>query len=230
MRGAVALVTVDDGATNTLDLRVVKGLTEAVRTAKKEAAALVLAGRPGYYSSGLDLETVRHGGAPASDLLEQGVELVLNIVDYPRPFVVACTGHALGAGTHPMLCADVRIGAAGDFKIGMNELSVGLAPYSLAIEMARARLSQRHFTLACNTAKLYSPEGAVEAGFLDSVTTGDPVELACATADALVQQLNPRAFEVTRHVTRSTLAEPIIHTAGELFRLKSGHNVRGGGE
>lgn len=219
-RGSVAVVCVDDGAQNTLDVDTVNSALNALKTVQDHAGAVVLSGRPGFYSVGLDLEVLRSGGEVASDLLHSGTELILRMVEFPRPLVAVCTGHALGAAAVSLLSCDVRIGVAGDFNIGMDWVTSGLAVPDLAVELARSRLSPRHMTLACNTARLYTPDEAVEAGFLDYVTTGDAVEEACEVATDLSQRLDPRAFEITRATTCRSLTETIMRAAGDLWRVK----------
>ena len=219
MRGPVALVGIDDGASNTLNVTNVNAMLRTFEDAQEQAAAIVVAGRPGCYSVGLDYDLLRSGGEAASELLHAGTELILRMVECPRPVVVACTGHALGAAAVSLLCSDYRMGKAGDFKIGMNWVSIGWPVPDLAVELARARLSHRHFTMACNAAQLYSPEEAVEAGFLDSVTTGDVVEQACEVAADLVERLDPIAFEITRRTTCSWLTDAIMRAAGDLWRV-----------
>ena len=113
MVGPVAVVAVDDGADNTLDIDIINSPLSAFGTAQEQARAVVLTGRPGCYSAGLDIETLRSGGEAASDLLHGGTELILRLVEFPRPVVIACTGHALGAAAVSLLCCDVRIGSAG---------------------------------------------------------------------------------------------------------------------
>ena len=219
-RGSVAVVTVDDGADNTLDVNTVNSLLSAFRAVQDHAGAVVLSGRPGCYSAGLDNEVLRSGGEAASDLLHSGTELILRLVEFPRPVVVACTGDALGAAAVSLLSSDVRVGMAGDFKIGMDWVALGLPVPDLAVELARARLSPRHMTLACNTARLYAPDEAVEAGFLDFVTTEDAVEKACEVAAELAQRLDPKAFEITRTTTCRSLTNAIMRAAGDLWRVK----------
>ena len=219
MRGPVALMCIDDGASNLLNVDSVNALLRTFKDAEEQAAAIVFAGRPGCYSVGLDFDVLRSGGEAASELLHGGTELILRMVECPRPVVVACTGNALGAAAVSLLCSDFRIGKAGNFKIGMNWVSIGWPVPDLAVELARARLSHRHFAMACNAAQLYSPDEAVEAGFLDSVTTGDVVEQACEVAADLVQRLDPTAFEITRRTTCRWLADTILRTAGDLWRI-----------
>ena len=220
MRGPVALVVVDDGARNTLDFGLTDAILKALIEAQDQAGAVVVAGRPGCFSVGMDHETLRSGGEAASDLLHVGTELLLRVVEFPRPVVMACTGVCLEAAAVSTLCYDVRIGAAGDFKIGMNFVSRGVPVPDLAVELARSRLSPRHMAMAVNAAHLYTPDEAVKAGFLDYVTAGDVVEQACETAADLAERLDPRAFEATRALVNRSLTDAIIRSAGSLWRLK----------
>ncbi|MDE0162971.1 MAG: enoyl-CoA hydratase-related protein [Acidimicrobiaceae bacterium] len=219
MRGPVALMGFDDGASNILDVNNVNALLRTFGEAQERAAAIVIAGRPGCYSTGLDYDLLQSGGEAASRLLHAGTDLVLSMVECPRPVVVACTGDALGAAAVSLLCSDFRIGRAGDFKIGMDWVAAGWPVPDLAVELARARLSHRHFAMACNAAQLYAPDEAVEAGFLDSVTAGDVVEEACGVAADLVERLDPAAFEITRRITCGRLSDAIIRAAGDLWRV-----------
>ena len=218
-RGSVAVVTLDDGHDNVADLEAVRALLGAFRTLQNDSGAVVLAGRPGCYSVGLDMEILRAGGEAASELLHSSTELILHMAEFPRPLVTACTGRALGAAAVALLCCDVRVGAAGDYEIGMDYVTAGLPVPDLALELARSRLSTRHVTMACNTARLYSPEEAVDAGYLDFVTTRDPVERACRVADDLAQRLDPKAFKATRVRTCRRLTEAIMRSAGDLWRM-----------
>ena len=221
-RGSIHVVTVDDGHTNIIDVEVINKLLSALHTAQDQGDALVIAGRPGWYSEGLDQATFEAGGKPASELLHAATEMILRLVEFPHPVVTACTGTALGAAATCLLGCDYRIGAAGSYKIGMNYVALGMEVPDLAIEMARTRLSPRHVTLACNTAHLYSPEAAVEAGFLDAVTTGDIVEAAVATAAHLAERVDPQAFAATRTITCRNLTSSIIRSAGDLWRMQRG--------
>lgn len=218
--GPVHVLTMDDGDSNIVNIEVVHQLLDALRTAQDEAQALVIAGRDGYYSAGLDKKIFAGGGAPASDLLHGATELILRLVEFPRPVVTACTGPALGAAAICLLACDYRVGAVGDYEIGMNYVAFGMEVPDLAITLARSRLSARHMTRACLTAKMYSPAEAVEAGFLDVVTPEDPVEKACETAARYAETLNMAAFEETRKMTCRTFTDTIIRSAGDLWRMQ----------
>ena len=95
--------------------------------------------------------------------------------------MAACTGHALAAGALVLLAADRRIGAAGDFKIGLNEVAIGMALPVWAVELARYRMppSQLDRVILGETG---GPEEACAAGFLDRVVAPDEL-LAVAAVD-----------------------------------------------
>ena len=182
----------------------------------------MLAGRPGFCLSDMDIEDLRADRGAASSLLHGATELMMRLVEFPRPVVAACTGQAVGAAAAFLLCCDIRVGVAGDYKIGLDWVARGFPVTGLVVELARSRLEARHAVLACNTARLYSPEEAVEAGFLDYLTTRDALEHACEVAADLVERLDPAAFEATRTTSCRALADAMVHTAGDLWRIERG--------
>jgi len=104
------------------------------------------------------------------------------ILSFPTPVVVACTGHAYPAGVFLLLSADYRIGADGPFRIGLNEVRIGMTLPWFAIEIARHRLHPTHFDRTVVSATMYSPADAIVPGFLDRVVP--PWELRDASMQA----------------------------------------------
>ena len=66
----------------------------------------------------------------------------MRLYTLPMPLVVACTGHALAGGALLVLTGDVRVAARGAFRIGLNEVQLGLPLPILAVELARYRPSR----------------------------------------------------------------------------------------
>jgi enoyl-CoA hydratase len=129
------------------------------------------------------------------------------MLSFPTPVVIGCNGHALAMGAFLILSGDVRIGAEGPFKIGLNEVAIGMTVPQFGIEIARQRLAPAHFTRALLTAEIYSPQQAVAAGFLDRVVS--PADLAAVsreTAEAFTR-LDMTAHAATKERARAaTLA------------------------
>jgi enoyl-CoA hydratase len=209
----VAAIVLDDGKANAISHAVIDDLNGALDRAQEEARAVVLVGRPGKFCAGFDLSVMTEGIEAAQALVKRGAELSLRIYEYPMPVVVACTGHALAMGAIMLMAADVRVGADGEYKIGLNEVSIGMPVPVFATELARDRLSKRHFLKAVSHSTIYSPLGAIDAGFLDEVAAPDDVATeAHHRARQLADYLKPDAFRHTRTNARAVVAQYIRDT------------------
>lgn len=179
----VALLHLDDGKVNALSHQMLDLLHGGLDRALTDANAVVIAGRPGRFSAGFDLSVMSSGDKPMQDMVLAGAEWLLRLYAHPQPTVAACTGHALAGGAITLLACDTRIGAEGDFKIGLNEVGIGLPLPEFAVELARDRLATGHLVKATAQGKIYDPMGAVAAGYLDQAVPADQV-LDTAVAEA----------------------------------------------
>lgn len=199
LRGDVAVITMDDGKANAIGHETAAALRAGLDRARTEAKAVVIAGRPGRFSAGFDLQTMTSGDDAARELLRAGADVAIDIHGFPRPVVIAATGHALAMGAILLMAADVRIGADGPFKVGLNEVAIGMPVPRFAVELARASLQETHFTRAVNLAEVYDPTGAVAAGYLDRLVAADDVlDAAVTEAAELAGRLHPKPFALTR--------------------------------
>lgn len=206
LRDQVAVIMLDDGKANALSPAVLGAIHACLDRAEREAAAVLLTGRDRRLSGGFDLSVMTSGVEAVRDLVTAGAELMLRLYTLPRPVVVACNGHALAAGAILLLVADLRIGAAGEFKIGLNEVSIHMTLPIFAMELARARLSKRHFTAATTQARVYDPAGALDAGFLDQVVPPEQLfDRAFAEAQRLARLPDPAFRNTKAHERNATV-------------------------
>lgn len=207
LRGQVAVLRMDDGKVNALSTSMIEALDAALERADKEARAVALFGRTGNFSAGFDLKIMMSGTEPMVNLVSLGCETLMKLYEFPKPVVAGVTGHALAAGVLLAAACDVRIGASGAFKLGLNELRQSMPVPVFAHELARARLDPRELTAATLCAKIYDPESAKAAGWLDDVAAADELEArVMATAEALAK-LSGRSFALTkRSLRKQTLA------------------------
>lgn len=210
--GKVAVLRIDDGKANAVSAELMEELDAALERAEKEARAVLLTGRPGRFSAGFDLTVMMAGPDSARDLVKIGAQFLMNLYLHPQPVVVACTGHALAAGALMLLSSDVRIAAEGAFKIGLNEVAIGMRLPVFAIELARERLSRRHFVSATTLGRVYTPAEAVDVGFVDRVVAADRcVEESLAAARKLAE-LPSGALAETKRLSRQPMVEFVIDT------------------
>jgi enoyl-CoA hydratase len=196
--GRIATVTIDDGKVNAFSIGMLKALHEALDRAERDGAVVVLSGREGCFSAGFDLKTFGEGGERVLEMLTLGATLAERLLAFPRPVVVACSGHAVAAGSFVLLSADLRIAADGPFRIGLNEVQIGLTVPWFAIELARQRLHPAHYDAAVVTARMYAPTEAVLAGFVDRVVAPEELRAQSLEAAAALSELDANAHAATK--------------------------------
>lgn len=202
----VAVLQMDDGKANALSSAMLEALSGALDRAEKEANAVVLAGRAGRFCAGFDLKMMMSSPANARTLLTQGAGVLMKLYGLGMPLVVACTGHALAGGALVVLTGDVRIGAQGDFRIGLNEVQIGMPVPVLAMELARDRIVKSELVHATLGAKIYAPDDAVRANYLDAVVPEAEVLGAAKAEAARLGALSKPAYAASKvRLRRATI-------------------------
>ncbi len=186
LNGDVAVLTFDDGKANAIGNAFMDAMIDGLSRAQQEAAAVVITGRAGLLSGGFDLKEIEKGAEAVKAMMKKGSNMFYRLFSHPQPLIIACTGHAIAAGAFLLLTADNRIGAAGDFKIGLNETAIGSTFPVFGIQFARTRLTPAYLTRSFVQSESFSPEEAMAAGFLDDV---QPPESVMETAMDLAQRL-----------------------------------------
>jgi enoyl-CoA hydratase len=178
----VSTLTMDDGKVNVFSIPMLRALHEAFDQAERDQTVVLLRGRPGSFSAGFDLKVFDGPREDVLQMLTLGATLAERILAFSAPVAVSCTGHAFPAGAFLLMAADARIGVDGPFKLGLNEVRIGLTLPWFAIVLARHRLAPAHFDHATVTGTMFDPHGAREAGLLDAVA--DPAELDTVAVSA----------------------------------------------
>jgi enoyl-CoA hydratase len=200
-----SLITIDDGKANALSFDLLEQLNGALIEAEQAGKVVIVAGRPGKFSAGFDLKVMGQGGEAMRDLLLAGARTSRRLLEFPTPVILAASGHALAMGALLLLSADYRIGVHGNYKIGLNEVAIGMTLPYFGVALAEARLAKRHINNAVGLAHLYDGDGAVQAGFLDEVVNESDL-LAAATAQAeRLSQIDMNAHRQTKARVRAAL-------------------------
>jgi enoyl-CoA hydratase len=202
----VSTIVVDDGKVNVFSIPVLRSLHQAFDRGERDHTVILLKGRPGCFTAGFDLKTLSGSRQDAVTLLRLGATLAERILSFPAPVVIGCTGHAFPAGAFLLMAADARVGTDGPFKLGLNEVRIGLTLPWFATVLARHRLSPAHFDHAAVTGEMFAPQAAQEAGLLDTVVP--PHELDTVTLD-IAQDLG--SIDRTAHAaTKLRVRRPVL--------------------
>jgi enoyl-CoA hydratase len=205
----VSTITADDGKVNAMSVAMMQEINAALDQAEEHRSVVILTGRDGVFSAGFDLAVFKQGMEPLMEMLRVGARLTERLLSFPFPVIAACTGHGIAMGSFLLMSADVRIGVDGPFKIGMNEVAIGMTLPYFAVEIARHRLTPAYFDRAAILAELYSPQEAITPGFLDRVVSSDQLlDTARETASAL-SKLDMPAHAATKLRVRGPMLEAL---------------------
>jgi enoyl-CoA hydratase len=167
----VATLTMDDGKVNVMSIDMLRTIGAALDRAESDRAIVVLrSGREHLFSAGFDLKIFSAKDPDRIlEMVKAGAELALRLLTYPFPTIGLVEGHAYPMGTFLLLACDVRLGTRGQFRMGLNEVAIGIAPPSFAIALARSRVHPAWLSRTVTLGEMFEPEDAVTAGFLDRV-------------------------------------------------------------
>ena len=173
-------------------------------------------GEGGIFCAGGDLKSFKSGFQGGEQALEDVYsasamtgEFFDMINSFPKPIIIACNGHAIAKGAFLLLSADYRIGVEGDFKIGLNEVMIGMTMHNAGIAIAKSRLSKVYLNRSVNNAEIFTSKEAIHAGFLDKIV---PKEYLLPTAIKVAEmsaKLNKKAHAETKLRVRKTHLETL---------------------
>ncbi|HBL27528.1 MAG TPA: enoyl-CoA hydratase/isomerase family protein [Acidobacteria bacterium] len=192
---------------NALNPELIAALGEAVTGAPAEGArALVLSSALGMFSAGLDVPSlIRLDRAAIRDTWEALYRLMYSLAASPVPVVAAIPGHSPAGGAVLALYCDYRVMADGPFKIGLNEVQVGI-PLPVAILRALVRLVGPHpAERLAVSGQLITAEEAFRIGFVDELAPADQVVPRALEWCRGVLALPPKAMAHTRQCARADL-------------------------
>jgi|TARA_B110000438_G_C15797296_1_gene643423 enoyl-CoA hydratase len=203
----VATIAMDDGKANVLSHTMWEELEAAFDQAEKSGAIVLLKGRDGIFSGGFDLKEMAKGPEQAILLTARGSKMARRILAFPTPVIAVSTGHCIAMGAFLMLACDYRIGTDGAFKTGLNETLIGMTMHNFGIELARYRISANYFNRCVINAEIWTPTGAITAGFYDQIVPAEQLDQASQMAAKGFSQLNMTAFNGTKNKSRKAFLQ-----------------------
>ncbi|MCH2634844.1 MAG: crotonase/enoyl-CoA hydratase family protein [Acidimicrobiales bacterium] len=197
----VVCISVDDGRANAFSPSLLVALSQELAEAEADAevGAAVIAGNQKAFFAGFDLDVIGSGDSKAiAEMTTAGGAFIRQAYGASLPVVAASTGHAVAAGALLLCGCDYRVGVDGPVKIGLNEVAIALTLPKWALLIASERLSKRYLQVSVANAQIFDGSGAVDAGFLDEVTTPDEVVTrAIEVAQGFAEQLDAKAYAAT---------------------------------
>lgn len=193
---------------NALAPELVTRLKDAIERAPREGVrALVLSGTPGRFSGGLDVPLLLTLDRPAMATLWNDFYALLHaLACSPIPIAAAITGHAPAGGTVLALFCDRRFVAQGEWKLGLNEVRVGIPLPPVILGALQRVVGMRQAEWLAVTGALISPAEAARIGLVDEVVPPDStIKAAVGWCEELLS-FPGTAVSLTRQKARADLA------------------------
>ncbi len=212
-QGNIAIVTIDNPPVNALSPGVPEGLEAAIARANADAdvIAVVVIGAGRTFIAGADIKELEFAawGQPAK--LPALHDLLAHIEDSAKPVVMALHGTTLGGGLEVAMAGHYRI-AAPDGVMGQPEVNLGIIPGAEGTQRLPRLVGVEKAIEMCVSGKPIPAKGALAAGLIDEIATGNLLESAVAFASHIAQSKTP----LTRTRDRNDkLGTP--EDSGELF-------------
>ncbi len=204
---AVLEIRLDRPPVNALSTELLKGLKTEVESIRADTVeALVLSGSEGIFSAGLDVpQLIELDRSGIADVWRSLYGLLRALANCPVPVAAALTGHSPAGGAVLALMCDRRFMAAGNYRIGLNEVQVGVSMPPSIYEAMRLVVGERQAGRLCVEAKLLLPDEALRVGLVDEVI---PVDRVVSRSLEWVMELRSLPRGVMRE-TRDLVRRPL---------------------
>jgi len=213
----IVTVRLAHGKASALDLELMEGLARVMaETALSDARAVVLTGSGSIFSAGVDLFRLTSAGDDyVSRFVPALSRLVLDLFAFPKPLVVAVNGHAIAGGCIFTLTGDYRLMAAGNGRIGVPELLVGVPFPAAVLEIVRFAVPPQHVQSLIYSGRTVTPDDALRFGLVDEIVAADVLQNRANEMAVHLASLPAESFSLAKRQLRDKALGRAKHYANE---------------
>jgi 3,2-trans-enoyl-CoA isomerase len=204
----LAVIQLDRGRSNPINHDMVKELNRCVQDLDndQEIGGLILTGKEGFFSSGIDLiEAYSYGQEQSRAFWTDFMQMQTVLASFKKPLVAAISGHSPAGGCVMAICADYRIMAEGNYIIGLNEVPVGIIVPDSVFNVYAFWLGQRLAYQYLMEGRLLNVSAAKDAGLVDEVTSAENLMTAAEAKVRAYMQFNRVTWSQSKLNLRKTL-------------------------
>jgi enoyl-CoA hydratase len=214
--GGVTVLTADRPPANAMSVEFLDELVQSLKgLAADPPAALVIAGREGFFSAGVDLKEVPTYGPEQQRRAVVNINrMVLGTYGLPCPVVAAITGHAIAGGMVFALCADHRV-ASVEGRYGLTEIKVGVPYPQAAIGVVRAELAPHAARTLALGSRLTGAAECVALGAFDEAVAAERVVDRALEVAAELAAYPADVYARTKHDLRAPALDAMRAAAQE---------------
>lgn len=197
----VAHLRLNRGRSNAIHAPMIEELQQTIAQIGKDPAirGLMLHGKDGFFSAGLDLIELYHLDEDGlRDFWNRFIGLIREFVAFDKPSVAAISGHSPAGGCALAICCDYRVMSEGDFVIGLNELPVGIVVPESIFHLYSFWIGQAVAYRSLLEGRLFSPQEALSAGLIDELAPQDRLVTAADRQMHKFLQFEPASWATSK--------------------------------
>jgi 3,2-trans-enoyl-CoA isomerase len=209
--GDIAELSLNRPPANALNHELLRKLLAGIQQVLDDGArGLILSGQEGMFSAGIDVPQLLGMDRPAifefwSLLFDSSKTLLTS----PVPVVAALAGHSPAGGAVLAAHCDYRIAADGPYKIGFNEVQVGLPLPATILRVFEELVGPRMSRQLAMQGKMMTMSEALAVGFVDELLAADQLMERVLEFLASLLALPPTAMNRTRLAGKANLIQSI---------------------
>ena len=231
VRDGIGILRMDDGRANAIQPEWCNAMNEALdRVEQGEVSSLVIAGRPGFFSGGLDL-----GVFPKleGDALREATSLFMSTVErlflFPKPILAASTGHTIAGGMVVFLAADYRL-AVDDprHQYGLNEAINGVPLLGGTMGICQISIPTEHHPEMILHGRILTARECFDRRVIHALAADPEVLLKCAFERAkAIENIDPGAYRINKIMLRRRALDEATRITRDLMSEAPIGNVFG---
>jgi len=213
----ICYIQLDRGKSNAMHLEMIEEISDTFKTLKDDPSvfAVILQGKEGFFTSGLDLITLfQYDESQMRTFWDNFISLIEELISFPKPFITAVTGHSPAGGCVLALCSDYRVMASGEYIIGLNEVPVGIIVPSSIFELYSFWIGSGNASRFLLEGKLLNPQEALSVGLIDEVVNFDRIQTTAARKAKHYLQFEPNAWQASKLNIRKNIIKQVQETKG----------------
>ena len=213
LNDGIAQITMNDGKANSMNWKYFEEMGKALDQAENDGAkVLVITGRPGFFSGGLDLKQLSMLAANEFEgFVTTFARTMLRVFSFPIPTIAVSTGHAVAGGAMLTFACDRRFAIDGSYRIQMNETAIGITLPHWMFLIAKSAIPSRWINQALLHAKAYNPSEALACGILDGkAQDADRLAALVKSASEELVNLNLPAYASSKKNLRQSEIEHVL--------------------
>lgn len=220
IKDKIAVLSLDRGRSNAINSEMLSELSRTIRNIENDEsiAGLILTGKDGFFSAGLDLiELYDYDEDQIKAFWLDFLTLVTELASFKKPMIAAITGHSPAGGCVLAICCDYRIMAEGKFIIGLNEVPVGIIVPENIFHLYAFWLGTANASRFLLEGKLMNTAEALQFGLVDEVVNPESILHAAERKMLTYIQLEKNTWQQSKMNIRHELLKKVSADPTEML-------------